>query len=176
LSHTATPNNSTAQPPVHQEIYRTEREIEPEGLGEALAECIQHPEAASSETHRSEVESDETDAVPTRRNTMASSSTSNSDTKKEATSRPPLRNLTPEQIQQMIGALTGAAVNTEIPRIKEPSTFHGEQDQLRGWLTQLSVYFNRVGCEFEYNNDKMVYTLSLLRGDALKGATPYMER
>ena len=54
------------------------------------------------------------------------------------------------------------------PKINEPSTFHGERDQLRGWLAQLSVYFKGVGWEFEYNNDKIVYPLRPLRGDALK--------
>jgi len=89
---------------------------------------------------------------------------------------PPLPNVTPEQIQQIIGALTGGAGNTKNPKIKEPSTFHGERDQLRGWLAQLSVYFKGVGWEFDYNNDKIVYALSLLRGDVLKWATPYIER
>jgi len=65
---------------------------------------------------------------------MASTSKPNPDTKgKEA---PPLPNLTPEQIQQIIGALTGGAGNTKKPKIKKPSTFHGERDQLRGWLAQ----------------------------------------
>jgi len=58
----------------------------------------------------------------------------------------------------------------------EPSTFHGQRDQLRGGLAQLSVYFKGVGWESDYNNDKIVYGLSLLRGDALKWATPYIER
>jgi len=62
------------------------------------------------------------------------------------------------------------------PKIKEPSIFHGEWDQLRGWLTQLGVYFNGVGWEFEFNNDKIVYVLSLIREDARKCATPYIER
>ena len=89
---------------------------------------------------------------------------------------PPLRNLTLEQIQQIIGALTRGAGNTKKPQIKEPCTFHGERDQLSGWLAQLSVYFKGVEWEFDYNNDKIVYALSLLRGDALKWAAPYIER
>jgi len=105
---------------------------------------------------------------------MASTSNPNPDTKRKE--GPPLPNLTPEQIQQIIGALTGGEGNTKKPKIKEPSTFHGERDQLRGWLAQLSVYFKGVGWELDYNNDKIVYALSLLRGDALKLATPYIER
>jgi len=123
-----------AQQPVDQEIDLTEPIINLEGRGEALAEAIQHSQAASSTTDSSKSESDmdETDAVPTRRNTMASTSNPNPDTKgKEAL---PPSNLTPEQIQQIIGALTAGAGNTRKPKIKEPSTFHGEWDQLRGWL------------------------------------------
>jgi len=178
LRHRATPNDRTAQRPVDQEIDLTEIEIDLDGLGEALAASIQHSGAASSTTDSAgeSSHSDETDALPTRGNTMASTSTPNPGTKdKEAT--PPLpSNLTPDQIQQIIGALTGGSGNTKRPKIKEPSTFHGERDQLRGWLAQLSDYFKGVGWEFEYNKDKIVYALSLLRGDALKWATPYIER
>jgi len=176
LRHIATPNDRTAQQPVDQEIDLTETEIDLEGLGEALAESIKQSRAASSTTDSSEEGSDshETDAVPTRRNTMASTSHPNPDTKGKEVPRLP--NLTPEQIQQIIRALTGGAWNTKKPKIKEPSTFHGERDQLRGWLAQQSVYFKGVGWEFDYNNDKIVYALSLLRGDALKWATPYIDR
>jgi len=175
LRHIATLNDNT-QKPVNQEIDLTETEIDLEGLGEALDESIQHSRAASSTTDSSEEgsDSDETDAVRTRRNTMASTSNPNPDTKgKEVL---PLLNLMLEQIQQIIGALTGGAGNTKKPKIKEPSTFHDEQDQLRGWLAQLSVYFKGVGWEFKYNNDKIVYALDLLREDALKWAVPYIER
>ena len=72
--------------------------------------------------------------------------------------------------------MTCGAGNTKKPKITEPRTFHGERDQLRGWLAQLSVYFKGVGWEFEYNNDKIVYALSLFRGDTLKWATPYIQR
>jgi len=178
LRHIATPNDKTTQQPVDQEIDLTETEIDLEGFGEALAESIQHSRAASATTDSSEQssDSDETDAVPTRRNTMASTSTPNPDTRGKEADPPLPSNLTPNQIQQIIGALTGGSGNTKKPKIKEPSTFHGERDQLRGWLAQLSVYFKGVGSEFEYNNDKIVYALSLLRGDALKWATPYIER
>jgi len=174
----ATLNDKTAQQPVNQEIDLTETEIDLEGLGEALAESIQHSRATSDTTDSSEEgsDSDETDAVPTRRNTMASTATPKPDTKGKGTDPPLPSNLTPDQIQQIIGALTGGSGNTKKPKIREPSTFHGERDQLRGWLAQLSVYFKGVGWEFEYNNDKIVYALSLLRGDALKWATPYIER
>jgi len=165
----ATPNDRTAQQPVDQEIDLTETEIDPEELGEALAEAMQHSRAASSTTDSAvgSSDSDETDAVPTRRNTMASTSTPNPDTKGKEAAPPLQSNLTPDQIQQMIGALTGGSGNTKKPQIKEPSTFYGKQDQLRGWLAQLSVYFKGVRWEFEYNNDKIVYALSLVRGDAL---------
>ena len=174
MRHIATPNDKTAQQPVDQEIDLTETEIDLEGLGEALAESIQHSRAASSSKEGSD--SEETDAVPTRRNTMASTSTPNPDTKGKELDQPLPSNLTPDQIQQFIGALTGGSGNTKKPKIKEPSTFYGERDQLRGWLAQLSVYFKGVGWEFEYNNDKIVYALSLLRGDALEWARPYIER
>ena len=173
----ATRNDNTAQTPIDREIDLTEGEIDLAGLGEALPESIQHSQAASSETgsSRRESDSDETDAVPKRRNTMASTTNPNSDTKGNGVETLP-PNLTPEQVQQILGALTGGVDNTKKQKIKEPSTFHGERDQLRGWLAQLSVYFKGVGWEFNYDNDKIVYALSLLRGDALKWATPYIER
>jgi len=178
LRHTATRNDRTAQQPVGQDTDLPEGEIDLVGLGEALAESIEHSRAASPETESSQEESDsvETDTAPTRRNTMASTSGINPDTKgkEEETLQP--SDLTPEQMQQIIGALTGGTSNTKKPRIKEPSTFHGERDQLRGWLAQLSVYFKGVGWETEHNHDTIVYALSLLRGDALKWATPYIER
>ena len=154
----ATPNDRTAQQPVDQEIDLTETAIDLEGLGDALAESIQHSRVASSTTDSAEEssDSDETDAVPTRRNTMASTSTPNPDTKGKEAALPLPSNLTPDQIQQIIGALTGGAGNTKKAKIKEPSIFHGERDQFRGWLAQLSVYFKGVGWEFKYNNDKIV--------------------
>ena len=170
MRHIATPNDKTAQQPVDQEIDLTETEIDLDGLREALAESIQQSRAASATRDSSEEgsDSDETDAVPTRRNTMASTSTPIPDTKGKEGDPPLPCNLTQDQIQQIIGALTGGSGNTKKPKIKKPSIFHGERDQLRGWLAQLSVYFKGVGWEFEYNNDKIVYALSLLRGDALK--------
>ena len=81
-------------------------------------------------------------------------------------------NFTSEQLEQIIAKLTGG---TKKPRIKEPSVFHGERDMYRGWIAQLTVYFRGVGWEEEHDQDKNVYALSLLRGDALKWATPYVE-
>jgi len=112
-----------AQQPADQEINLRETEIKIEGLGEALAESIQHSRAASSRTDISEEgsDSDETDAVTTRRNRMASTSNPNPDTKGKEAFLP--RNLTPQQKQEIIGALTGGAGNTKNTKIKEPSTF-----------------------------------------------------
>ena len=107
---------------------------------------------------------------------MASTSTPNPETKGKEVNLPLPSNLTPDQIQQIIGALTWGSGNTKKPKIKEPSTFNGKRDQLRGWLAQLSVYCKGVGWELGYDNDKIVYALSLLRGDALKLATPYIQR
>ena len=175
----ATPNDNTAHQLVDHEIDLTEEEeISLEGLGATLSESIQHSQAASPATDcpaEEDSDPDETDAVPTRRNTMASTSTPNPDKRgKEAAPLLPT-NLTPEQIPQMIRALTGGVGNAKKPKMKEPSTCHGERDQLRGWLAQLSVYCEAVEWEHEYNNDKIVYALSLLRDDALKWATPYIE-
>jgi len=117
-----------AQQPIDQEIDLTETEIDLEELGEALAESIQHSQTASATTDSSEegFDSDERDAVPTRRNTMASTSTPNPDTKNKGADLPLPSHLTPDQIYQIMGALTGGSGNTKKPKIKEPSTFHGE--------------------------------------------------
>jgi len=141
LRHHATPNDRTAQQPGDQEFHLTETEMDLEGLGEAFAQSIPHSRAASSTTDsaKESSDSDETDAVPTRRNTMASTSTPNPDTKDKEAAPPLPSNLTPDQIQQIIEALPGGSGHTKKPKIKEPSTFHGERDQLRGWLAQLSV-------------------------------------
>jgi len=90
-----------AQQPVDQEIDLTETEIDLEGLGEALAESIQHSRAASSTTDSSEEgsDSDQMDGVPTRRNTIVSTSTPNPDTKGKEGNPPLPSNLTPDQIQ-----------------------------------------------------------------------------
>ena len=174
MRHAPTPSDNTPQPPVDRAIDLTEGEIDLRGLGEALTESIQHSQTASPNTDSGEDDSDtdETNAIPTRRNTMGSTSNLNPDIKGKGKSPLLLPNLTQEQIQQIMGVLTGGGGNTKKPRIKEPSTFDWERDQLRGWLAQLSVYFKGVGREFEYNNDKIVYALSLLRGDVLKWATP----
>jgi len=158
LGHAPTRNNNTVQQPVDQEIDPTEKEINLEGLGEAVAECIQNSQAASSERDSPEEGSDldETDAVPTRKNTMACTSNPNPDTKEKGVAllQPP--NLTSEQIQQIRGALARGGGNTKKQKIKERSTFQGKWDELKGWLAQRSVYFKGVGWEFEYDNDKIV--------------------
>ena len=158
MCHIATPNDKTAQHPVDQEIDLTETEIDLEGLGEALAEFIQHSQAASATADSQEEgsDSDETDAVPTRRNTMASTSTPTPDTKGKKADPLLPSNLTPDQIQQIMGALTGGSGNKKKPKIKEPSTFHGERDQLRGWLAQ------SISKEWDGNSSTTTTKLSTL--------------
>jgi len=96
-----------AQDRIDQEMHLTEREIDLEKLGQALGESIQHSQAARSETDSSEEssDSDETDAVPRRRNTLASISTAQLDTKGKRTTLVLLPNLILELIQIIIGAL-----------------------------------------------------------------------
>jgi len=107
-----------AQDPIDQEMDLTEGEIDLEGLGQALGESIHHSQAARSETDSSEEasDSDETDAVPRRSNTLASTSTAQPDPKDKRTTLVLLPNLILEQIQQIIGALPRG---TKKPKIKK---------------------------------------------------------
>jgi len=70
----------------------------------------------------------------------------------------------------------GLSNGTRKPKIREPSTFDGDRDNLRGWLAQLSVYFEILGWEDNHDGDKIKYTTCLLRGDAMKWYTPYAEK
>jgi len=70
----------------------------------------------------------------------------------------------------------GLSTGTRKPKIREPSTFDGDRDNLRGWLAQLSVYFEILGWEDNHDGDKIKYTTCLLRGDAMKWYTPYAEK
>jgi len=72
--------------------------------------------------------------------------------------------------------ITGLSIGTRKPKIREPSTFDGDRDNLRGWLAQLAVYFEILGWEEDHNDDKIKYTSCLLRGDAMKWYTPYAEK
>jgi len=71
---------------------------------------------------------------------------------------------------------TGLSTGTRKPKIREPSTFDGDRDNLRGWLAQLAVYFEILGWEKDHDDDKIKYTTCLLRGDAMKWYTPYAEK
>jgi len=71
---------------------------------------------------------------------------------------------------------TGLSTGTRKPKIPEPSPFEGDRDHLRGWLAQLSVYFEILGWEEDHEDDKIKYTTCLLRGDAMKWYTTYAEK
>jgi len=66
----------------------------------------------------------------------------------------------------------GLSTGTRKPKIREPSTFDGDRDNLRGWLAQLSVYFEILRWEDNHDGDKIKYTTCLLQGDAMKWYTP----
>jgi len=70
----------------------------------------------------------------------------------------------------------GLSTGTRKPKIQELSTFDGDRDNLRGWLAQLSVYFEILGWEDNHDEDKIKYTTCLLRADAMKWYTPYAEK
>jgi len=70
----------------------------------------------------------------------------------------------------------GLSTGIRKPKIREPSTFDGDRDNLRGWLAQLSVYFEILGWEDNHDRDKIKYTTCLLRGDAMKWYTPCAEK
>jgi len=71
---------------------------------------------------------------------------------------------------------TALSTGTREPKIREPSTFEGNRDDLRGWLAQLSVYFEILEWEEEHDDDKIKYTTCLLRGDAMKWYILYAEK
>jgi hypothetical protein len=79
--------------------------------------------------------------------------------------------VSPEQVQQIIAGLQG----TRKPKIKEPEVFDGERAKLRRWLAQIKIYFRAVGWATEHDEEKLLYTISLLRGSAGTWITPYAE-
>ena len=79
---------------------------------------------------------------------------------------------TPGQAQPTITTVEG---NTRRPKIKESDVFRGERSKLREWLAQMKVYFRLVGWAAGHDQEKIVYTTSLLRGSAGTWMTPYIE-
>jgi len=80
--------------------------------------------------------------------------------------------MSPEQISQIIGSLSGG---TRRPKAKEPEVYRGERHKLRGWLAQLVVYYRTVGWQNGHDEEKILYAISLLRDDAGTWITPYAE-
>jgi len=160
----ATPNKqrATAEHPQNEpsEDNSTEGRFDVTSLEEALAEAAQQSSNASPVSSDSEQEpqSLENDTpTRTRRNTIMTSKQKEGETSKKEEG-------------------TGLSTGTRKPKIREPSTFEGDRDNLRGWLAQLAVYFEILGWEEDHNDDKIKYTTCLLRGDAMKWYTPYAEK
>jgi len=80
--------------------------------------------------------------------------------------------LSPEQMRQIITFLSGGIRR---PKAKEPEVYRGERHKLRGWLTQLIVYYSTVGWQNGQDEEKILYATSLLRDDAGTWITPYAE-
>ena len=89
-----------------------------------------------------------------------------------STLAPAMPGITQEQLQQIIQSLSGG---TRKPKIKEPDTYRGERNKLRGWLAQLQVYFKAIQWAEGHDDEKILYAISLLRDDASKWITPYTE-
>jgi len=138
----------------------TQGGIDVTSLREALTEAARYSSTASPVSSDSEQEpqySEDDTPTRTRRNTIMTSKQKEGETssKEEGTS---------------------LSTRTRKPKIREPSTFDGDRDNLRGWLAQLSVYFEILGWEEDHDDDKIKYTTCLLRGDAMKWYTPFAEK
>jgi len=134
--------------------------IDVTSLREALAETARYSATASSVSSDSEQEPQNSeDDIPTRTrtNTIMTSKQKEGETSKKEKG-------------------TGLSIGTRKLKIREPSTFDGDRDNLTGWLAQLSVYFEILGWENNHDDDKTQYTTCLLRGDAMKWYTPYAEK
>jgi len=75
-------------------------------------------------------------------------------------------------MRQIITSLSGG---TRRPKAKEPEVYRGERHKLRGWLAQLIVYYRTVRWQNGHDEEKILYTTSLLRDDAGTWITPYAE-
>jgi len=160
----ATPNKqrATAEHPQNEpsEDNSAEGRFDITSLEEALAEAAQRSSNASPVSSDSEHEpqsSEDDTPTRTRRNTIMTSKQKEGETSHKEEG-------------------TGLSTGTRKPKIREPSTFNGDRDNLRGWLAQLAVYFEILGWEEGHNDDKIKYTTCLLRGDAMKWYTPYAEK
>jgi len=80
--------------------------------------------------------------------------------------------LSPEQMRQIITALSGG---TRKPKAKEPDVYRGERHKLRGWLAQLIVYYRTVAWQNGHDEEKIIYATTLLRDNAGTWITPYAE-
>jgi len=80
--------------------------------------------------------------------------------------------MSPEQRGQIITSLSGG---TRKPKAKELEIYRGERHKLPGWLAQLIVYYRTVGWQNGHDEEKILYSTSLLRDDAGTWITPYAE-
>ena len=142
-------------------------------LIEALDEATRQSGNASpvSNDSKSSSASEETEFVPTRRNTMASNVPA-PDTGGKSKEEPQAPLLSQEQLMQVIRELSP---RSQKPKAKEPGTFSGTRDQLRPFLALITIFFESLGWREECDDDKIAYITGCLREDALKWYIPYAE-
>lgn len=60
------------------------------------------------------------------------------------------------------------------PKVKDPETFDGKRDSLKGFLTQCQIVFDLQSTRFESDSIRIKYVVSLLRGTPLNAVRPYV--
>src|SRR6201995_127530 len=140
------------------DIDLTDNDITVSELGNALDQTLGETRPASPTTPEptSPAVSEETEYPSnTRRNTMTTEQPGGS-----STPAPPMPEITPDQLQQIIQSLSGG---TKKPKIKEPDVYRGERHKLRGWLAQLQVYFKAIQWAEGHDDKKILYAISLVK-------------
>ena len=58
-------------------------------------------------------------------------------------------------------------------KVKQPDTYTGDRGKLPTWLADVTLYFQSIGWREGHADEKIIYTSTLLRGDASRWLTPF---